>query len=508
MSKRFTRARNSLNEPLGERWVFWVALVSSLLLSAWKVFSDDVINSDGILYLRAASAFVADDPRGAFALYPWPFYSWLISLPIRAFGFSAENSAQLINAFFFALTVTVFIGLVKELGGRGAGLWAAAAVILAYPNLNDYRAFIVRDSGYWAFYLTALWWFIRFFRNPEWRYAVGWLLAMAVATLFRIEGSIFLVLAPLAFLWRPESSWHARFALLARAYSVHIALLVFAIPLYLLFAPEYLQASRLFDPLLWLRQLTSGVPSLWQTKAAALESTVLNPYSDHLAYAALIAVFFIILVVEVIKGVTLLYSALAAHAAYQRLFYFGRGFFIWFVVLNLTPLMIFLSSSFFLTGRFVMPLALLFILAAPFSLAALYASYRERKNPWFPLVCAVLVFMAVDGLTSFGPSKSYLKEAGLWLRENTTSEALVYSDEARLVYYADKKHSVWNRPFDWSETTRVITDGSWKNYDYLALALSRKRPEHEKWLLEKLDLQPTRTFKNNRGDQVLIFKVR
>ncbi len=147
-------AQNKLvSSLLGDVRTF--AAIISLFLSAWSVYLDDVVNSDGVLYLWAAEALKAGDWQEALALYKWPLYSSLISLVSLIPGLGVEYAAHVLNAALTALAVVVFLSLVRELGADRKMLIAAAIVILLFPGLNRYRAFIIRDAGYIAFYLLA-----------------------------------------------------------------------------------------------------------------------------------------------------------------------------------------------------------------------------------------------------------------------------------------------------------------------------------------------------------------
>ena len=54
--------------------------IASLIFSIYAVYFDDIVNNDGILYLKAAKLFVSGNMEAAFAAYNWPFYSIIIAL--------------------------------------------------------------------------------------------------------------------------------------------------------------------------------------------------------------------------------------------------------------------------------------------------------------------------------------------------------------------------------------------------------------------------------------------
>jgi hypothetical protein len=483
--------------------VLIAALIASLALSFLSAYYDDVIQHDGVLYIEAARAFSDSGITAAYPPYLWPFYSWLIALFHDASGFEFETSAHALNAVFFALLVVAFILLVKEAGGTGAVLIAAAIVVLAYPRLNGYRSFIVRDSGYWAFYLAGLLLFIRFFRQPNWRKGVAWVIAMLLATLFRLEGLVFLATLPLAFLFKPGCPFRSRLAELCRAYLPHTVLAAALLAIYWLAGIQH--TGRLLELIAWGARMVELGAHL-DAKASALTGAILNRWSDHMGMTALVFALFGILLVTVIKGVSLLYSALALHAGFAGGLNIERDALVVLVfaaLLNLFILALFLSVNFFLTGRFVVAFALIVMIAVSFSLGALFQNWRKRRGWIFPAVCAVLAYMAVDGMVSLGPSNTYLKHAGLWLKDNAAAPATLYSDDSRVAYYARMDPGNGH----WDETQRILGDGSWKNFDYLAIEINRRNRGWEGWIREKINISPVATFGNDRDDRVVIFKV-
>ena len=80
-------------------------------------------------------------------------------------------------------------------------MWLAAGVILLSHELNSVREYIIRDHGFWTFYLSSLFFLLRFFKKPIKSYALGFSLSLAIATLFRVEGSLFLLFLPFYLLY-------------------------------------------------------------------------------------------------------------------------------------------------------------------------------------------------------------------------------------------------------------------------------------------------------------------
>ena len=85
--------------------------VASVIASAWCIHIDDVINNDGVEYIRAAEQFAARNWAGAFAVHQWPFFSFLMWATGTALGTSYETAGQLLNTFFFTASSLLFVGV-------------------------------------------------------------------------------------------------------------------------------------------------------------------------------------------------------------------------------------------------------------------------------------------------------------------------------------------------------------------------------------------------------------
>jgi len=182
-----------------EGFIYVTAAVASILLSLWIACRESVINPDAICYLLSAQAVGSTGIRGAMNLCgqaSWPFYSALIYGFARISQFSYTASAYLLDGIFSCISVTAFILIVKELGATRRVMWLAALVILCSHEFISTREYIVRDHGFWAFYLVSLFFMLRYAQRPKWITALAWSASLLTATLFRIEGAFFLLALP------------------------------------------------------------------------------------------------------------------------------------------------------------------------------------------------------------------------------------------------------------------------------------------------------------------------
>jgi hypothetical protein len=495
-----------------------ITVLLSFLLSGWAVYTQDAINNDGIIYVGAAERLLKGDWAGAYGLYNWPFYPWLIAKVSQLFNMGLENSAQLLNATFTALLATTFVSLIQVLGGDRKTQFIAAFVILSHPYLNEFRAEIFRDHGYWAFYLLAVLFFIRFYRQPRWSSGFGWGLTILLASLFRIEGVVVMLLLPTVVWLRPETSRQTRTKQFLLAHSITLFMAIGLLVWAALDSSFRELAGRLYEPLprfTWT-DIGSAFASKLEYKADRLASAILNRYSEEYALSAVIMTLLVIVLDQFIKTLSPLYTLLLPLSVGLRIHFQPpsalRSIFVWLTLINLMIVFAFAVHFFFLESRHIVPLMLLALLAIPFILTGLHNRWQLRhqqplSRPWLMgLLVAVLLYMSLDGLVSVGgSSKVYVREAGYWLADHVPAQARLYSNDRKLIYYSGRPIDWRQRP-TWPIVEQLLERRFWENYDYLALAMSRKTPHITARLNESLG-PPVAIFKNRKQDSVLIYQT-
>lgn len=482
-----------------------LAAVLSIVLSAWAVFIDDVVNNDGILYLRSAELLGRGEWRTALELYKWPLYSLLISAVSQVTSLSLEHAAQLLNAALIALVVVGFLTLIRDVGGDRKTMIAAAFVILLYPGLNEYRSFVIRDFGYLALYLFSLLLFIRNLRSPHWGFTVGWTGAMLLASLFRIEGFVFLLLLPLLQQLRRATGLSAKV-------SVFVALAIVSFLLITAAGWWIFAGVALPDPTT-IGILYEDITSKLSEKTAAIAGQFPDRYSRDYAHTVLAVTLAVMLLTETLVTLTPLYALLTCHALYRKLIFPVQGIkaiWLWMIVLNLGILAAIVLIRFFLTGRFPLALSLTLMLAVPFSLVALYESWRRNRTKpitenWvFPVVCALIVLMGLAGL--YQPTnKAHLKQAGLWVKQHVQVESEFFSNNAVVTFYSGRNSRQRISSYSREQTIDFVNTKKWLDYDYVALRVGSE--DDSTFVKQSLKQEPVAKFENRRGNKVVIFRI-
>jgi Dolichyl-phosphate-mannose-protein mannosyltransferase len=160
-------------------------LVVSFLLKFFLCFQDAVINSDGVLYLKAAQMIAEGHFHQSLLLYPMPAYPLLIAL-VHCVLPDWILSAKLISlCTAAAITIPVY-WLSAVFFNRKTAFYAAMAVAVL-PGLNDIAPDVIRDP---CFHLLACWsvyWMVKASLTERIRGVFGAFLVGGGALLFRIE---------------------------------------------------------------------------------------------------------------------------------------------------------------------------------------------------------------------------------------------------------------------------------------------------------------------------------
>lgn len=509
-------------------FIYLAATVFSIFLSVVIVSRSWVINPDAVCYLQTAATF-QEGFHAAINLCgqsKWPFYSALIALLVHVTQLTYLHAAHLLNGFFTLMSVLIFIGIIEFLNhclpAKTEGvtrssqkLWLmsfAALSILFAHDFNSVREYIIRDHGYWAFYLLSILLLLCYFRNFRWYYAWGWGISLIIATLFRIEGIIFLMLMPFLVFFNREQSWRARCIHFFQLNTFSILLFII---LYLWFYahPQSLQSYRRIEDLRF--QLFHGFGFLWQRyywQGNALINHVLGhgtPTSGaYILFVTLLVWYISILVLNL----SIIYTMLVIFAWVKKLMQIPKSLSLIlksYVLINALITVAFLGENMFLSKRYVLALILTLMLWLPFALLYLLEQWRVRKWPMV-LTLVLIIMTGLGGIVEFGYSKKYIYDAGFWLSKNIPKEATLYTNDFQVMYYSEH---FGNQIFSEGKALirqgvkKTLADNKWKQYDYLALRFTKKDILNNFEMMKQINWKPIIVFANKRGDQVQIFST-
>lgn len=496
----------------------WSAVFLSMLFTVWVIYNDEVINSDGILYVEAARLFIEQGWSAGFSHYHWPFYTLLIAGLSKLLFIEPESAAYCLNTLLLGLLAFAFVRCARELGGDKRVTLAAAILLLTHVSLNEFRDLIVRDFGYLAFSFTAVYLLLRHKAEGRYRYALGAGAAMLVATLFRVEGVVFLIFAPLALFWQSTPlRERLRSCLMVWMPAIVVAGIIAVIG-GIMFEGAGV-ADKLSDSIRFLNDALVSVTQGIGDKARILESTVLNLQSRNMGTESVVAIIIMIMLSDTLSATGVLTPALLIWGlSKERVRHSIRDWSIpvWLIILNLIILAGFVVGQFFLVSRYALYFALLVSLLAAFPLAALLhvnASIADARRLKMArrvrtVLIIMLVYMLGDGLTSFGGDKAYIREAAQWLDTNA-DKARILSNEEHMYYYTGR-FVPWGQIREVFNATRQskIPEVDKSKYDYLVFKVGRKQKGFAEDIMQWTGKQPLHITKNKRNDRILIFEMR
>ncbi len=477
---------------------YYVAIFASLLLSFWLDYRETVINPDAICYLLSAKSISTIGIKGAMQLCNqarWPFYPFLIHAFAQITLFSHLISAYILNALFTLLTVTSFILIVKILGGNRRTLWLAAGVILLAHTFNDVRESIIRDHGFWGFYLLSCWLLLRYVAKPQLSTAVMWSASLIIATLFRIEGAIFLLFLPFVMVFRFRYFIY-----------LHLPLIILCLlgGSWLLLYHHYSidQLSRVGEMINEFRQGIFLITDRLLSMKTNLAQYVLTSDSYHDASVVLIIMMISWYLVSVMSNLTWIYTILVAYAWYHLSI--RSKVLTAYIIINIIITFGFLLQHVFLSNRYLIALSLILMLWVPFALNNLF----EQRNRLcaYAAVFFIMIF-SLGGIFDFGYSKLYIHQGGDWIAANVPATASLYANDYQLMYYS--KH-FGNQIFDVLPNytkLNAVMNSKWKQYDYIALRIGHEKENQWKIVQQEINRVPVAEFQNKRGDRVVVYKL-
>jgi hypothetical protein len=487
--------------------IFLLAGVTSILFSIWNNLNETVINPDAICYILSADAIAQSGWKAIMQTCPqahWAFYSMLIYSVAHLFSLSSLYAAYGINGFFSLVSVITFIALVREMGGNKKILCFAALTILCFHEFNVVRQYIVRDHGFWTFYLISIFFLFRYFRYERLFYAIGFYFSLILATLFRIEGAIFLLLLPMASWWIPDFTYKKRF----------YYFLILTLPLILIFITLliYLQhhLGRVNEVMLQLQHGVHITLSHFEDNQLKLAKYILK--QDAVRNAGLF--LFLALTVwygfYIIISLSLGYALLLVYGLYNKniknikinlINKLNKRILIFYIIINIGITFIYFVQQMFLSKRYLVALSLTLMLFIPFIIDDLVKKWRAQKNARVILSISILLILisAIGSLIHFGHSKKYIKEAGDWLSHHVQNQEKLYTNDLQLMFYSKYYKLDIFKILPVFKNQNILLKENWRQYDYIALRINQRDE------FKSIQQLPEKVFNNKRGDRVVIY---
>ena len=471
----------------------------STLLSVFAFYTDDLINRDGILYMDMAAAYLQGGLAATAQLYNWPFFAILVAYIHQYTSFSFELSAQILNSLLFILLTDSLIRIANKILPSKQHLIIAAILFICFQSLNEYRDFIIRDIGYWAFCSLALYHFMLFLEKPSFKRASLWQGFIVLATLFRVEGIIILALLPLYLLLHVSPKVAIKQILQLNFLFIIITVFV---SIFTISQPGgAVDAFSKISSILNYFDMNSLLTTL-NNKTDILGLQILNKYSERYSTLILISGLIVMLAYKIIQSISFSYIGLYLIGRWREENIYQHKFqrlFIYFIVLNILILITFILNSYFISSRYITMSVLAISLFMLPTLCQLISSIWNCKNKTIIAIIGLVLFIGfIDSLTS-SRSKAYIKETAIWASQNITENKSVLTDNQFLQYYFNS-----NSPH--ARITKKNSLKMYQNYDYLILVDKQKNQQRALYL-STLNIKFIFSLQDNRGNKASIYSV-
>jgi len=487
--------------------------LASLFLSVFAYYSNDIINNDGILYMDMAAAYLQGGLAETVKLFNWPFFSIVVAYIHQLTSFPLEISAYILNALLFILLLDTLILISKKFQLDSQQIAIAAILFICFQSFNEYRDFIIRDFGYWAFSALTLYRFILFLEKPTILNASLWQTVAVTAFLFRVEGIAILLGLPF-YLFINYSLKTAIKQYLKLNYLFILGFFTAAA-----FAIEMSGVTAAFSKITTITNYIS--PDIFleslREKAAIIETQVLNQYSAKYSAFILSSGLIFMLLYKVIKAISFGYIGLFLYSCWkknkiQTASY--RGLIIYFLALNVIVLFAFLFHEYFMSRRYTMvTLISLLLLMLPRLTDVIAQAWSSRKKGMLSIIGLVLLVGLVDGVTQ-SRSKSYIKETAIWASQNLPENSTAITDDKIIQYYYQSHQpkaeisKVWAGSYhdDAYQSNFNQIQKNYLNYDYLIVVEKRKNKKIGP-ILASMKLEEVYSQETKRHNKASVYKI-
>lgn len=483
-------------------------IILSMIICTWiQYIQYGKINIDSVLYFESAKLIANGDWLGSIKIYNWPFYSACIAFTHKLTNLNIEHSAQLLNVIFFGISTASFLNIISLAGGKKLEIIFGALILFSSRHIvGSMLAMPMRDEGFWAFFLLAIFFFIRFIQLHHIRDTLFWQLSILIAMLFRIEGVSYLILLPtIIFFIDPNmKKWQA----FLKSY-----LVFFILTLFLLLFNSYsiLGVSRLHEIL--PSTLFLDFTSQLLAKSQLLSSVVLGKYLGEYAVESLLVSFFVIIIIKTVSTIGIINSGLAIGTIFQRKKIIDlRVYYILLTVgsISILNLMFISIKSFVIVGRYTAALSFILLIFATFSICAFIdvnSKYKIIKRISLTFLALFIVLNIGKNLQPDSNKTYHVKEAVTWLKSKNRLNKSVFYDSILSRYYANEPYTTLagsNKRIDFLNNEQIDLEELMQHH-YLVINISEMSKKNLDFIISKFkQYKVIKIFEDFKGENATI----
>lgn len=491
--------------------LFWLIVGSSIILAAqMQAIQNGWINPDSVFYLEAAKLIVIGDFKGAYNIFSWPFYALCIGTVSKLTGFGVHLSAQFLNMLFFGIATASFLKLIKLSGGNNRSLFFG--MLLLFSSLyivGDILEMLMRDEGFWAFYLTSLVYFIRYIKHDKSRDAILWQVSIIIATLFRIEAILYLLLLPLATLWIKPFLFKQKILQLFYLYSLSI-MITLIIGTAILTQSEISMAhfGRLNE--VFSMNIYYDFTQQFLERSDRMSEHVLGPFLEEFAIPALLLTFIYVIGSKILTATGWIGTGLALitlKSISKSMPPVVKISLLSAASIALLIMLFIITKVFVLSSRYVIGFAWIMLIFASIGLSELSKNLNKKIRIGLIVICIILSLSLIKNILPKAEGYNYMQDAVSWIKSHNKNNEPVFYDETRMIYYADEPYQG-----SWNDSSNVILTAieneSVNQFKFLALSHSVKNQDHQETVGNLLkNFKEIKRFSNRKGRKsIIIYK--
>lgn len=449
--------------------------IASLLLSLWLIAIDPVINTDAIIYLRTADAFLREGFVASFALFDRPLLPIAMAIIHKFSGLSLEYSGQLLISLIYMLLCLSFVTVIKQLGGNQRVQLFALLLILCHPIINNYRSSIMRDPGFWAFSLLSLMELLRYAHQQKFKHQLRWLIYTTVAILFRFEAVLFLTLAPFGLLLSMHQRISFRLKTIASLLLPAFILLILSLGVLMLWFD--LSLGKLFPHIaLYADKLIEFQQHLAEVSITTAEALLRHSAQEDAAYAVIFGLIGIF-ILNLLRALMLPFAMLVVAGWWTSILTpikrSDNRLILTYIAISVAYLLTFTLANRFMLERYCTLLVILLLIYVPFILDHFWQHTGTNKKTLIRgLIAGLLAIIAIDSIHNTDYKKAYIVTASSWVQNNTPENATVLANDKHLAYFSKRK-------VDWAirqnqSLEKILSSGVWRQNQYLLIKTKKK----------------------------------
>ena len=521
----FTTNKLSENQLIG-----LLAIVASLI--AWRValIQQGWINSDTTLYFEQARLFALGEWRAALTLYMWPLYALLIAATKTITGLSIHAAAQLLNVIFYGITSYALSKLIQLAGGDKTTILCGNALLFSCAYISgSVLGMLLRDEGFWAFFLLSLVYFIRFLRGTQFKDALFWQLCCIVAMLFRLEAVTYLLILPLILFTYKQYSTYERLNLIGKVYALPLVLIILSVFAALALNTINLSSfGRIEEIFVAFSGGSGSMYSLFLHKSDIMANAVLGNYLEDFAQAGLALTLLWIVIVKCLMSAGWLPLTLIASQGKQALHlpqHDTQRVLWWVMAIAFINGILIVFHSFVLSSRYVIAFSFTLLIFAAFGLASLIKQAKtnvqqteqnamtkrgiKHRIMQVYLVLSLLIICGffIKNIATKRSDYSYDKQAAEWVMQQAPLGSRIHFDGGTMRYYA---HMPWAGREDNEQLAGLITDlnSGKQRFDYLVMRVKANKPSKLEQLRALKEYNEFKQFCYKSGNCIVVFKHR